>query len=27
VRLGGQVAHQGSYGGGQILDPMAQLQA
>ena len=26
VRLGGQVAHQGSYGGGQILGDMAQLQ-
>ena len=26
VRVGGQVAHQGSYGGGQILGDMAQLQ-
>ena len=27
VRVGGQVAHQGSYGGGQILGDVAELQA
>jgi formate dehydrogenase major subunit len=27
VRLGGEVAHQGSYGGGQILGDVAELQA
>jgi formate dehydrogenase major subunit len=27
VRLGGELAPQGSYGGGQILGSMAQLQA
>ena len=27
VMLGGEVAHQGSYGGGQILGDMAELQA
>jgi formate dehydrogenase major subunit len=27
VQVGGHVAHQGSYGGGQILDPVAQSQA
>jgi len=27
VQVGGHVAHQGSYGGGQILGDMAELQA